>query len=210
MQISLDFAAVGGIIAGVDEVGRGPLAGPVVTAAVVLPPDTRIEGLTDSKALSPARRERLAVEIRDHAEDWALGRAEVWEIDELNILQATMLAMQRAVGGLRAAPDHVLVDGNRCPVLPCTVEPVVGGDGIVACISAASVLAKVARDEEMIAMDNDYPGYGFAGHKGYGTAAHRAALARLGPSPIHRHSFGPVAEAARNAVPALAREEAPE
>lgn len=207
MQLGLDFTAAGGLIAGVDEVGRGPLAGPVVTAAVILATGTRIDGLTDSKALTAARREALAAEIRDCAVDWALGRAEVGEIDELNILHATMLAMQRAVAGLRTVPDHVLVDGNRCPALPCTVQPVVGGDGSVACISAASVLAKVARDEEMIAMDNTFPGYGFAAHKGYGTAAHRAALSSLGPCPIHRRSFSPVAQAAASAVPAAAPEE---
>lgn len=207
MQLGMDFGAGAGRIAGVDEVGRGPLAGPVVTAAVVLAPDTRIDGLTDSKALSAARREALAVEIRARALDWALGRAEVQEIDELNILHATMLAMKRAVAGLREAPGHVLVDGNRCPELSCTVEPVIGGDGTVASISAASILAKVARDEEMAAMDETYPGYGFAGHKGYGTAAHRAALVTLGPCPIHRHSFAPVAEAARLATPARSGEE---
>lgn len=196
MQLSMDFGA-GAVVAGVDEVGRGPLAGPVVTAAVVLPPGLEPAGLTDSKALSPARREALAAEIRECAVDWALGRAEVAEIDALNILRATMLAMQRAVAGLRRAPDHVLVDGNRCPRLDCSVEAVVGGDGSVACISAASILAKVARDAEMVALDAEYPGYGFAIHKGYGTAAHRVALAQLGPTPAHRRSFAPVAAAAR-------------
>ncbi|MBA1148146.1 ribonuclease HII [Ectothiorhodospiraceae bacterium WFHF3C12] len=197
MQLRMDFVDSAGVVAGVDEVGRGPLAGPVVTAAVILPGDACIDGLMDSKLLSPARRDSLAEAIRARAVDYALGRAEVDEIDRLNILHATMLAMQRAVAGLRSAPDHVLVDGNRCPELACSVEPVVGGDGSVACISAASILAKVARDREMVEMDGRYPGYGFADHKGYGTAAHRSALAALGPCPLHRRSFAPVAAASR-------------
>ncbi len=186
-----------GRIAGIDEVGRGPLAGPVVTAAVVLDPARPIAGLADSKALKPARREALALLIEERALAFALGRAEVEEIDRLNILQATLLAMQRAVLALPFVPDHALVDGNRCPVLPCSAEAVVGGDGRVAVISAASILAKVARDREMVALDGQYPGYGLAGHKGYGTAAHLEALRRLGPSPIHRYSFAPVRAAGR-------------
>ncbi len=179
-------------IAGVDEVGRGPLAGPVVTAAVILDPHRPIAGLADSKALSAARREVLAGEIRRCALVWALGRAEVEEIDRLNILQATLLAMQRAVAALAAAPREVLVDGNRCPELPYPARAVVGGDRFVPQICAASILAKVVRDAEMVRMDARYPGYGFADHKGYPTPAHLAALERLGVSRIHRRSFAPV------------------
>ncbi len=181
------------LIAGVDEVGRGPLAGPVLAAAVILDPAHPIAGLADSKALSAARRERLAEDIRAHALAWALGRAEVAEIDRINILQASLLAMQRAVAQLRIQPAQVLVDGNRCPVLnyPCTA--IVKGDATVPAISAASILAKVARDAELCALDLRYPEYGFAQHKGYPTAAHRAALQRFGPCTEHRHSFAPVA-----------------
>lgn len=188
----LDFAHPQGLVAGVDEVGRGPLAGPVVTAAVILDPARPIAGLADSKVLTERRREALFDEIRDKALCWALGRAEVEEIDTLNILQATMLAMRRAVLALDPAPRHVLVDGNRCPDLPCSAEAIVKGDGTVAVISAASILAKVSRDREMTALDAEYPGYGLAGHKGYPTRAHLAALAELGVSPIHRRSFAPV------------------
>jgi len=183
--------AVGGV-AGIDEAGRGPLAGPVVAAAVILDPALPIDGLADSKVLSPGRREILDVEIRAHASAWALGRAEVEEIDRLNILQATLLAMQRAVAALPFAPVSALVDGNRCPALPCPVEAVVGGDRTVGAISAASILAKVARDREMLHLDERYPGYGFARHKGYPTADHVAALRRLGVSDVHRRSFAPV------------------
>lgn len=188
-----------GRVAGVDEVGRGPLAGPVVTAAVVLDPARPIEGLADSKALSPRRREHLARLIREQALGWSLGRAEVAEIDALNILQATLLAMQRAVAGLREAPDGVLVDGNRCPEFHCPARAVVGGDARVAAISAASVLAKVARDAEMVALDNSWPAYGFARHKGYGTAEHLEALRVNGPCPAHRRSFAPVRRALASA-----------
>ncbi len=180
------------LIAGVDEVGRGPLAGPVVTAAVILDPARPIAGLADSKALSERKREQLAELIRERALAWALGRAEVEEIDRLNILQATMLAMQRAVAALNPAPHHALVDGNRCPELPCSCEFVIKGDSKVEAISAASILAKVTRDREMVAMDALYPGYGLAGHKGYPSKAHVEALERLGVTPIHRRSFGPV------------------
>ncbi len=179
-------------LAGVDEVGRGPLAGPVVTAAVILDPERPIAGLADSKALSEKRREELAEIIRERALAWALGRAEVEEIDRINILQATLLAMQRAVAGLALPPEHVLVDGNRCPELPCSAEAVIGGDRTVAVISAASILAKVARDREMVELDWHYPGYGLARHKGYPTKIHLEALERLGVTPIHRRSFGPV------------------
>ncbi|MES1944180.1 ribonuclease HII [Salinisphaera sp. PC39] len=184
------------LLAGVDEAGRGPLAGPVVTAAVILPADHGIEGLGDSKRLTAARRETLVPLIQERAVAWAMGRAEPDEIDAVNILQATMRAMARAVAALGMPPEVVWVDGNRCPDLPVPAQAVVGGDGSVAAISAASILAKVARDAEMAALDAQYPGYGFADHKGYGTAAHRAALARLGPCAAHRRSFAPVRDAA--------------
>ncbi|MCP4414665.1 MAG: ribonuclease HII [Gammaproteobacteria bacterium] len=180
------------IISGVDEVGRGPLAGPVVTAAVILDPDNPIEGLNDSKKLSPKKREMLAVEIKEKAIAWSLGRAEVTEIDEINILQATMLAMQRAVAALLVKPTLVLVDGNRAPEFHIPAEAIIKGDGKVAEISAASIIAKVARDLEMIEMDNLYPGYGFIKHKGYGTRYHLDAIEVLGICPIHRRSFAPV------------------
>ncbi len=179
-------------VAGVDEVGRGPLAGPVVAAAVILDPATPIPGLADSKVLSARRREQLAVIVRKTALAWSLGRAEVAEIDDLNILQASLLAMRRAVMALTVPPSLALIDGNRCPDLPCRGLALIGGDRRVAAISAASILAKVTRDAEMVNLDRHYPGYGLAGHKGYPTAAHRAALVRLGPSPIHRRSFAPV------------------
>lgn len=180
-------------VAGVDEVGRGPLAGPVVAAAVILDPDNPIDGLADSKALSESRREKLAVLIRERAIAWAVGRAETEEIDEINILQASLLAMRRAVLGLRPAPEYALIDGNRCPaLLPCQAEAIIKGDATVAAISAASILAKVTRDQEMVALDATYPGYGFASHKGYPTRVHLSALATLGITPIHRRSFGPV------------------
>lgn len=192
MQESFDFTAGGKLVAGVDEVGRGPLAGPVVTAAVILDPAKPIEGLADSKAISEKKRERLFDEIKEKALAWAIGRCEVEEIDEMNILQATMTAMQRAVTGLSPQPEHALIDGNRCPTLPCSCEFVIKGDSKVAAISAASILAKVTRDREMVELDRQYPGYGLAGHKGYPTKAHIAALQELGVSPIHRRSFGPV------------------
>ena len=179
-------------IAGVDEVGRGPLAGPVVAAAVILDPARPIPGLDDSKRLTAARRTRLDVEIRRHALAFALGRAEAAEVDALNVLQASLLAMQRAVAGLDPPPAHVLVDGNRAPSLPMPATAVVGGDGRVLEIAAASILAKVARDAEMVALDALWPGYGFAGHKGYPSPAHLDALRRLGVTPLHRLSFAPV------------------
>jgi ribonuclease HII len=187
-----------GCIAGVDEAGRGPLAGAVVAAVVVLRPGQRIEGVTDSKLLTAARREALAPRIRAQSLAWALGRAEVAEIDAVNILNATLLAMQRAVAALGLAPALIRVDGNRAPRFPgCAgaVETVVGGDRSCPAIAAASILAKVTRDAEMLELDALFPGYGFARHKGYPTADHRAALGRLGPSPVHRRSFGPVREA---------------
>jgi ribonuclease HII len=192
MQTTFDFSSDSVLVAGVDEVGRGPLAGPVVTAAVILDPARPITGLADSKALTEKSRERLFDEIREKALAWAVGRCEVEEIDELNILQATMVAMQRAVAGLDPQPGHALIDGNRCPHLPCSCEFVIKGDSKVPAISAASILAKVTRDREMVELDGLYPGYGLAGHKGYPTKSHIAALADLGVTPIHRRSFGPV------------------
>lgn len=187
------FAPVPGQwIAGVDEVGRGPLVGAVVTAAVILDPTRPIAGLADSKALSERRRLQLANAIRSQALAWALGRAEPAEIDALNILQASLLAMRRAVLALPLRPDHVLVDGNRLPVLPMSATAVIGGDAIEPAISAASILAKVARDEEMRQLHLRHPDYGFDRHKGYPTAAHREAIRRLGVLPEHRRSFAPV------------------
>ncbi len=183
-------------IAGVDEVGRGPLAGPVVTAAVILDPRQPVEGLMDSKALSERRREALFDEIKAKAAAWAIGRAEVEEIDELNILHATMLAMQRAVAGLSLAPSLVLIDGNRCPDLAYPARAIVKGDQTEPAICAASILAKVSRDREMVALDRQYPGYGLAKHKGYPTKIHLEALKQQGISPIHRMSFKPVRKAA--------------
>ena len=179
------------MIAGVDEVGRGPLAGDVVAAAVVLP-DYPLPGLADSKALSEAKRLALSEIIRREARSWALGRSTVAEIDELNILQASLLAMRRAVEGLSIQPTLVLVDGNRLPRWPYEARAIVKGDLTEPAISAASILAKVARDQEMVALDRRYPGYGLAAHKGYPTKAHLTALKALGVSPIHRRSFAPV------------------
>lgn len=180
------------LIAGVDEAGRGPLAGPVYAAAVILESPHSVEGIADSKKLSAARRARLDLEIRERALAWAVASASVEEIDRLNILQASLLAMQRAVAALDVRPGQVLVDGNRCPMLEMASEAVVGGDGLVLEIGAASILAKVARDRVMEEMDLAYPEYGFAKHKGYPTAAHLEVLGRLGPTPQHRSSFGPV------------------
>jgi ribonuclease HII len=179
-------------VAGVDEAGRGPWAGPVVAAAVILDPQRPIEGLDDSKALTARRRDALAVLIRARAHAWAIGLAEVGEIDRLNIRRATHLAMQRAVAGLAVAPELVRVDGNDSPVFACISEAVVSGDSLVPAISAASILAKTHRDALMHALDLAHPGYGFARHKGYGTREHAEALQRLGPCPLHRRSFKPV------------------
>lgn len=192
MQLGLDFDLVQELVAGVDEVGRGPLCGPVVTAAVILDPLRPIQGLNDSKKLSEARREALFDEIQEKALAWCIACAEVEEIDRLNILHATMLAMQRAVEGLSVVPRLALIDGNRCPVLAVPSAAVVQGDASVPAIAAASILAKVSRDREMQALDLVYPGYGLAGHKGYPTPAHLQALESLGPTPIHRRSFAPV------------------
>ena len=183
----------GVLVAGVDEVGRGPLVGDVVTAAVILDPARPILGLNDSKALTDKKRQLLAPLIREHALAWAIGRCSPAEIDELNILQATMLAMSRAVAALHIQPGFVFIDGNRCPQLPMPSQAVVKGDSLVAEISAASILAKVARDQEMIEFDARYPEYGFAQHKGYPTKAHFAALAEYGVLPEYRRSFKPVA-----------------
>ncbi|WP_199061400.1 ribonuclease HII [Serratia sp. ASV30] len=183
------------LFAGVDEVGRGPLVGAVVTAAVILDPARPIVGLADSKKLSEKRRLALYDEIVEKALSWSLGRAEPVEIDQLNILHATMLAMQRAVAGLHIAPDMVLIDGNRCPKLPMRSLAVVKGDSRVAEISAASILAKVTRDREMTELDAIFPDYGFAQHKGYPTAFHLEKLAVLGATEHHRRSFAPVRRA---------------
>lgn len=181
-----------GLVAGVDEVGRGPLAGPIVAAAVILDPQRPIEGLKDSKKLSENKREQLSAIIKQQALAWSLGRAEVEEIDRINILQASLLAMQRAVEGLTTRPEMALVDGNKLPDLDCPAEAIVKGDSKVAAISAASIIAKVARDHEMLELDAQYPGYGLAKHKGYPTKLHLQALAELGVSPIHRVSYKPV------------------
>ncbi|WP_199520625.1 ribonuclease HII [Pseudomonas lactis] len=195
MQMGLDFSLVAQaheLVAGVDEVGRGPLCGAVVTAAVILDPNRPILGLNDSKKLTEARREKLYDEICEKALSWHIARAEVEEIDALNILHATMLAMQRAVEGLHITPKMAMIDGNRCPKLTMPSEAVVKGDSKVPAIAAASILAKVSRDREMAAFELIYPGYGIGGHKGYPTPVHLEALARLGPTPIHRRSFAPV------------------
>lgn len=182
------------LVAGIDEAGRGCLAGPVYAAAVILEPGHGIRGLDDSKQLSAMAREKLFDQIRQRAVAFAIARAEVEEIEALNILHASMLAMQRAAEALNPAPLHCLVDGNRLPKFAFSAEAVVEGDAIHSPIMAASILAKVARDREMQRLDAEYPGYGFAKHKGYGTAAHLAALRRQGPSPVHRMSFAPCAQ----------------
>jgi ribonuclease HII len=181
-----------GRIAGVDEAGRGPLAGPVIAGAVILDPDKPIEGLRDSKRLSAKRRDELFDQIRERALAWAVGRADVEEIDRINILQATMLAMSRAVEALQPYADHALIDGNRCPDLSCTSQAIIKGDSKVPAISAASIMAKVTRDREMLDLDMRYPGYGLAQHKGYPSKAHIEALESLGVTPAHRRSYAPV------------------
>jgi len=184
----------GRLLAGVDEVGRGPLAGPVVAAAVILDPDKPIAGLADSKKLSEKKREALFDEIREKALAWSVARADVAEIDTLNILHASMLAMKRAVETLTPDPEYVLVDGNRCPVMSFPCESVIKGDSRVACISAASIIAKVSRDREMLALDAVFPGYGLAKHKGYPTKAHLEALREKGVNELYRRSFKPVSD----------------
>lgn len=186
---NLHFANGVGVICGVDEAGRGPLAGPVCAAAVILPPDLEIPGLTDSKKLSDKRRRELFPVIMEQAIAYGIGFASHEEIDEINILQATFLAMERALAQLSVKPDLALIDGNRKKDFGIPVETVVKGDSLSASIAAASVLAKVSRDDVMLAMAEEYPGYGFEIHKGYGTKKHYEALQALGPSPIHRMSF---------------------
>ena len=182
----------GAFLAGVDEVGRGPLAGDVLAAAVILDATKPLDGLADSKKLSAIRREQLFEEICAKALSWSIARASVAEIDTINILQASLLAMHRAVEGLHIQPEHVLVDGNKLPRWRYSAEAVVQGDDRVPSIAAASIIAKVTRDRELIAFDAQYPGYGFADHKGYPTPAHMLALQTLGATPIHRRSFAPV------------------
>ena len=181
------------LLAGVDEVGRGPLAGPVVAAAVILDKEQPIAGLQDSKKISARKREIISIEIKKQARAWALGRAEVEEIDKINILQASLLAMQRAVKALSVVPDCVAVDGLHVPALDCETQAIVKGDSLVAEISAASILAKVERDAEMLEIDSLYPEYGFASHKGYPTKQHIESLKTYGLTPLHRRTFGPVA-----------------
>jgi ribonuclease HII len=200
VHLSLPLAATG-LIAGVDEAGRGPLAGPVVAAAVILDPRKRIRGVRDSKVIEPEERLELAVKIRRGALAWSVAWADVEEIDTHNILEATYLAMRRALIGLRVHPAHVQIDGNRCPSfaelpLKCSFEAIIDGDARRVCIGAASILAKVTRDEMMTRLDAIYPQYGFASHKGYSTPQHYEALDRHGPCPIHRRSFEPVRVAA--------------
>jgi len=180
-------------IAGVDEAGRGPLAGPVVAAAVILDPKRKIRGLRDSKLMTPEARDRVAVEIRAKAIAWAAAASDVGEIDALNILRATLLAMRRAVEALAVAPIEALIDGDHCPELACPAYPIVKGDRLVPAISAASILAKTARDAMLLELDRAYPAYGFAEHKGYATREHLAALQRHGPCPAHRR-FAPVVQ----------------
>lgn len=196
LQASLDLRRQG-LTAGVDEAGRGPLAGPVVAAAVILDKRRPIRGIADSKVLVAEVREELELKIRERSIAWGVGWADPCEIDAINILQATMLAMRRALLALRCHPAHVIVDGDRCPSLAglaidCSIEAVVAGDANVGCVGAASILAKVARDRYMCDLCGRYPGYGFSAHKGYGTPEHLDALRRLGPSPVHRRSFAPV------------------
>lgn len=181
------------LVAGTDEVGRGPLAGDVVAAAVSLDPSKPIEGLADSKKLSAKQRQVCFEQIISHSLCYAIGRASVAEIEEINILQASLLAMQRAVASLRIQPQFVYVDGNRCPQWAYPCKAIVKGDSLIPCISAASIIAKITRDEEMAKLDIQYPGYGFAKNMGYPTPAHLAGLESLGPTPIHRRTFAPVA-----------------
>ncbi|MGE3921183.1 MAG: ribonuclease HII [Gammaproteobacteria bacterium] len=188
------------MIAGVDEAGRGPLAGPVYAAAVILDPANPIEGLTDSKKISDKKRRLLFDEITTKSLSYGVGRAEAFEIDEINILQATFLAMERAVSQLKFKPDQVWIDGNQAPKMNYTIKTIIGGDKTIAAISAASILAKVLRDDEMLLLDERYPDYGFSKHKGYGTKLHLERLAQFGPCEIHRRSFAPVRNAEREKV----------
>jgi ribonuclease HII len=183
------------LIAGVDEAGRGPLAGPVMAAAVILNPEKPILGLADSKKLTEKQREKIFFIIQENALAWAVARAEVEEIDRINILQASMLAMQRAVEALKISPHLALIDGNRCPLLACKAHAIIQGDQTEPAISAASIIAKVTRDREMLVLHEQYPQYGFAKHKGYPTKDHIAALEKYGPCDIHRRSYAPVENA---------------
>ena len=190
----MPLLAFEGLVCGVDEAGRGPLAGPVVAAAVILDPVKLIFGLNDSKKLSAKRRDALAIEIRSKALAWAVAEASVEEIDQINILQASLLAMQRAVELLGIQPSRALIDGNRCPKLSCPAEAIIGGDGLVASIAAASILAKTVRDAGMMRLHATYPMYGFDRHMGYPTALHLKTLGEHGVSPVHRRSYAPVAK----------------
>jgi ribonuclease HII len=183
------------LIAGIDEAGRGPLAGPVVAAAVILDPSRRVRGLRDSKVMTPERREEVAVDIRAKAIAWAVAASDVGEIDAMNILRATLLAMRRAVDALSIRPVEALVDGDHCPDLSCRAYAIIKGDRDVPAISAASIIAKTTRDAMLVTLDREYPMYGFARHKGYGTPEHLAALDMHGPCPHHRKSFAPVLQA---------------
>jgi ribonuclease HII len=201
-QPGFDFGSPQDVVCGVDEAGRGPLAGPVVAAAVILDPKRRIVGLDDSKALTAKKREALFEKIIERSLAYCVASASVEEIDRINILQATMLAMRRAVEGLSIVPTLVKIDGNRCPVLPVRSEAIIGGDAKVKCISAASILAKVTRDRMLLELHQDFPMYGFDAHAGYGTPQHLAALFEHGPCEHHRRSFAPVREAhAKRALP---------
>jgi ribonuclease HII len=197
MTFQDELPQIHGLLAGVDEAGRGPLVGNVVAAAVILDAGRPIAGLDDSKKLSAARREKLALEIKQHALAWTVVSVSPGEIDNINILQATLSAMRQAVERLAVRPDHVFIDGNRCPKLDIPATAIVRGDARVAEISAASILAKVERDEQMVVLHEEYPQYGFDQHKGYPTKAHFAALAEFGPCPEHRRSYRPVREALR-------------
>jgi ribonuclease HII len=192
VRLNDELVIPAGRVAGVDEAGRGPLAGPVVAGAVILDVENPVAGLKDSKCLSASRRERLFDEIQEKALAWSVAYASVEEIDSINILQATMLAMRRAVDALRPTAEYALIDGNRCPELSCPARAIIKGDSRVAAISAASILAKVTRDREMQVLDAKYPGYGLAQHKGYPSRAHIEALEMLGASPVHRRSYAPV------------------
>lgn len=193
-----ELPEINGLLAGVDEAGRGPLAGNVVAAAVILNNDDPVSGLADSKKLTAKRRQQLAIEIRKRAVAWSIVSVGPEEIDHINILQATMLAMKKAVECLGIKPDHVFIDGNRCPELACPATAIIKGDDRVAEISAASILAKVERDAQMQLLHNEFPDYGFDQHKGYPTRAHIQALAEFGPCPQHRRSYGPVKQALKN------------
>jgi ribonuclease HII len=192
VRLNDELVIPAGRVAGVDEAGRGPLAGPVVAGAVILDVENPVAGLKDSKCLSASRREQLFDEIQEKALAWSVAYASVEEIDSINILQATMLAMRRAVCALRPTAESALIDGNRCPELSCPARAIIKGDSRVAAISAASILAKVTRDREMQVLDAKYPGYGLAQHKGYPSRAHIEALEMLGASPVHRRSYAPV------------------